>query len=48
MIVSKSSTLFNTDGLIFSDTGIPAVLFMEDVMVVVILSGLLLVGCRLL
>ena len=24
------STLFNTDGQIFSDTGIPAVLFMED------------------
>jgi hypothetical protein len=24
------STLFNTDGQIFSDTGVPAVLFMED------------------
>ena len=24
------STLFNTDGQVFSDVGIPAVLFMED------------------
>ncbi len=24
------STLFNTDGQIFSDAGVPAVLFMED------------------